>query len=298
MITYNQCPVCKSIDIFPKLDVKDYTVSKETFSIWHCTNCTLRFTQNMADQTMIGKYYQSEDYISHSDTKEGLVNSLYHSIRKFTLYLKKSLVQNQTKMKSGKILDIGCGTGAFLNTMKESGWVITGLEPDETASKKAKSLYNIQTQSPTTLFELSEKQFDAITMWHVLEHVHQLEQYMLQLRKILKDDGTLFIAVPNYTSFDASYYKEFWAAYDVPRHLYHFSPKSMDVLVEKFGMKVKTVRRMWFDSFYVSMLSENYKGNKLGLVRAVIIGKLSNLKSFLNRKKCSSVIYVIQKSKN
>ena len=226
------------------------------------------------------------------------MNTLYHSIRKFTLYLKKSLVQNQTKKKSGKILDIGCGTGAFLNTMKESGWNITGLEPDETASKKAKSLYNIQTQSPTTLFELSEKQFDAITMWHVLEHVHQLEQYMLQLRKILKDDGTLFIAVPNYLSFDASYYKEFWAAYDVPRHLYHFSPKSMDVLVEKFGMKVKTVRRMWFDSFYVSMLSENYKGNKLGLIRAVIIGKLSNLKSFLNRKKCSSVIYVIQKSTN
>jgi 2-polyprenyl-3-methyl-5-hydroxy-6-metoxy-1,4-benzoquinol methylase len=298
MVNYNQCPACKSIDIFPKLEVQDYTVSNEKFSIWHCANCSLRFTQDVADQSAIGKYYQSDNYISHSDTKTGLVNSLYHSIRKFTLNLKRALVQKQTQLKSGSILDIGCGTGAFLNTMKEAGWKITGLEPDETAIKKAKALYQIHPQSPSELFNLSDQQFDAITMWHVLEHVHQLNEYLFQLRKILKDNGTLFIAVPNYTSFDAQFYKETWAAYDVPRHLYHFSPKSIEMLVKRYGMKIKTMKPMWFDSYYVSMLSEKYRDNKLGLIRAFIIGNISNILCLFNKSKCSSVIYVIQKMTN
>jgi 2-polyprenyl-3-methyl-5-hydroxy-6-metoxy-1,4-benzoquinol methylase len=298
MVNYNQCPACKSIDIFPKLEVQDYTVSNEKFSIWHCANCSLRFTQDVADQSAIVKYYQSDNYISHSDTKTGLVNSLYHSIRKFTLNLKRLLVQKQTQLKSGAILDIGCGTGAFLNTMKEAGWKITGLEPDETAIKKAKALYQIHPQSPSELFNLSDQQFDAITMWHVLEHVHQLNEYLFQLRKILKDNGTLFIAVPNYTSFDAQFYKETWAAYDVPRHLYHFSPKSIEMLVKRYGMKIKTMKPMWFDSYYVSMLSEKYRDNKLGLIRAFIIGNISNILCLFNKRKCSSVIYVIQKMTN
>lgn len=298
MVNHNQCPACKSIDIFPKLEAQDYTVSNEKFSIWHCANCTIRFTQDVADQNSIGKYYKSDNYISHSDTKSGLVNSLYHSIRKFTLLLKRKLIQNQTQLKSGTILDIGCGTGAFLNTMKEAGWKITGLEPDDTAITKAKSLYQIHPQSSSELFNLSEQQFDAITMWHVLEHVHQLNEYFFQLRKILKDNGTLFIAVPNYTSFDAHFYKETWAAYDVPRHLYHFSPMSMELLVKRYGMKIKTIKPMWFDSYYVSMLSEKYRGNKLGLLRAVLIGKISNILCLLNKRKCSSVIYVIKKMTN
>ena len=298
MVNHNQCPACKSIDIFPKLEAQDYTVSNEKFSIWHCANCTIRFTQDVADQNSIGKYYKSDNYISHSDTKSGLVNSLYHSIRKFTLLLKRKLIQNQTQLKSGTILDIGCGTGAFLNTMKEAGWKITGLEPDDTAITKAKSLYQIHPQSSSELFNLSEQQFDAITMWHVLEHVHQLNEYFFQLRKILKDNGTLLIAVPNYTSFDAHFYKETWAAYDVPRHLNHFSPMSMELLVKRYGMKIKTIKPMWFDSYYVSMLSEKYRGNKLGLLRAVLIGKISNILCLFNKRKCSSVIYVINKMTN
>lgn len=298
MVNHNQCPACKSIDIFPKLEAQDYTVSNEKFSIWHCANCSIRFTQDVADQNSIGRYYKSDNYISHSDTKSGLVNSLYHSIRKFTLLLKRKLIQNQTQLKSGTILDIGCGTGAFLNTMKEAGWKITGLEPDDRAIAKAKSLYQIQPQSSSELFNMSEQQFDAITMWHVLEHVHQLNEYFFQIRKILKDNGTLFIAVPNYTSFDAYFYKETWAAYDVPRHLYHFSPMSMELLVKRYGMKIKTIKPMWFDSYYVSMLSEKYRGNKLGLFRAVLIGKISNILCLLNKRKCSSVIYVINKMTN
>ena len=134
------------------------------------------------------------------------------------------MIEKTTEKSTGNVLDVGCGTGAFLHTMQKAEWQITGLEPDVTARKKAKELYNLNLDNPEKLFSLPSQSFDAITMWHVLEHVHDLHNYLYQLKKLLKTSGKLFIAVPNYTCYDEKVYKEFWAAYDVPRHLYHFSP--------------------------------------------------------------------------
>ncbi len=293
MITYKQCPVCHSEQIENVLTAKDYTVSYETFTIVKCNNCTHLFTNNVAGQDEIGKYYASENYVSHSDTQEGLINKLYHVIRKRTLASKKKLLQNETGMGKGRLLDIGCGTGAFLDTMRYAGWDITGLEPDETARKKATKLYNIAPQPSHEIFGLPQNSFDAITMWHVLEHVHQLHEYIEQLKNMITANGKIFIAVPNYTSHDGQHYKSYWAAYDVPRHLYHFSPKSMHTLVKQHGLKIEKIKPMWFDSFYVSMLSEQYKNGKGNLVGAFLTGLISNLKAVFNKEKCSSIIYVI-----
>lgn len=295
MIRYTSCPVCKSEAIVPKLKAIDHTVSKEEFSIWHCNNCTARFTQDVPAQDDIGGYYASADYISHSDTKEGIINSLYHLVRKRTLASKRKLVMSETGINKGAILDIGCGTGAFLSTMKNAGWTITGLEPDAAARVKAVELYQINPLEPGKLFELIPASYNAITMWHVLEHVHQLHEYVRQIETLLTGKGKLFIAVPNYTSSDADVYGENWAGYDVPRHLYHFSPQSMEELLNTYNLKLIACKPMWFDSFYVSMLSEKYKNGKGNIFKAVINGFLSNLKAFGNTKKCSSVIYVIGK---
>jgi 2-polyprenyl-3-methyl-5-hydroxy-6-metoxy-1,4-benzoquinol methylase len=296
MITYLQCPVCESKQIANFFSAKDYTVSNETFAIVKCNDCTHMFTQNVASQNDIGKYYQSENYISHSDTQTGIINKLYHAVRKRTLLGKKNLVQKETGKLQGKILDIGCGTGAFLNTMKDANWDSTGLEPDDAARKKAIELYKIVARPSHEIFDLPHDTYDAITMWHVLEHVHQLQEYIAQLKNILTTNGKIFIAVPNYTSYDALHYGAYWAAYDVPRHLYHFSPKSMKTLVEKHGLKIVKIKPMWFDSFYVSMLSEQYKNGKSNIVKAFFIGLLSNFKTILNKEKCSSLIYVITKN--
>jgi 2-polyprenyl-3-methyl-5-hydroxy-6-metoxy-1,4-benzoquinol methylase len=295
MITYTQCPVCHSTQIEDAFSAKDYTVSKEIFIVAKCSACTHMFTQNVAAQKEIGKYYQSENYISHSDTQEGIVNKLYHAVRKRTLVSKKNLVQSETRKQQGKILDIGCGTGAFLHTMQLAGWGGIGLEPDDTARKKAEELYNIHPKPSHEIFDLPHNSYDAITMWHVLEHVHQLHEYIAQLKNMLATNGKIFIAVPNYTSYDAQHYAAYWAAYDVPRHLYHFSPASMKNLLEQHGLTIKKIKPMWFDSFYVSMLSEQYKNAKGNMVKAFFIGFLSNLKTVFNREKCSSVIYVIGK---
>ena len=296
MIHYTSCPVCKSELIQEQLTAKDYTVSQNVFSIWRCNACTVRFTQDVPEQDAIGAYYASDNYISHSDTKKGIINSLYHLVRKRTLGAKRRLVINETGILKGQILDIGCGTGAFLDTMKEANWNINGLEPDAVARNKAAELYNIHPQEPGKLFELNKGSYNAITMWHVLEHVHELHAYIKQITALLAPNGKLFIAVPNYTSKDAAIYAAHWAAYDVPRHLYHFSPQSMEKLLSMHGLKLTAFKPMWFDSFYVSMLSEQYKNGKGNIIKAVFNGFLSNLKAWGDVRKCSSVIYVVSKN--
>jgi len=295
LVHYTNCPVCGSADIRNVIAAKDYTVSGETFSIAACVVCTHRFTQDVPSAAYIGPYYKSENYISHTNTSKGLINSLYQSVRKRTLKQKRKLIERTTGIKKGNLLDVGAGTGAFANEMKQAGWQVTGLEPDADARKVGKEMFNVELADTNQFYQLPSSSFDAITMWHVLEHVHDLQGYIAQLRSLLKEDGKLFIAVPNYTSKDAAIYKEYWAAYDVPRHLYHFSPQSMKTLVEKHGMKIKTYKAMWFDSFYVCMLSSKYKNGNTNLVASFFNGLLSNLKAIGNVKRCSSVIYIISK---
>jgi 2-polyprenyl-3-methyl-5-hydroxy-6-metoxy-1,4-benzoquinol methylase len=295
VITYNQCPVCSSTNIKEVLRAKDYTVSKELFSVWHCNACTCRFTQNIPSAEDIGAYYQSADYVSHSDTKKGVINKLYHTVRNYTVQKKKQLIEKLSEKKRGSLLDVGAGTGAFAAIMLEAGWNVSGLEPDATARENALTNHQLQLQTLDALFSFNDKQFDVITLWHVLEHVHELHQYIETFHRILKDDGTLIVAVPNYTSYDAQVYKEFWAAYDVPRHLYHFSPAAMKQLMQQQNFKVVQCKPMWFDSFYVAMLSEHYKTGHNNFLRAAWNGITSNTKAMSDARKCSSVIYVIKK---
>lgn len=295
MISHPHCPVCKSTHFNAALEAKDHLVSGETFQIWECQECHLRFTNPIPSEDEIGRYYQSEEYISHSGTSEGLVNKLYHLVRRFTVRRKRKLIEKESGVTVGKILDIGSGSGEFLNAMRNAGWEVTGLEPDEGARGLAKSNYQLHFDPPQRLFEFSENEFDVITLWHVLEHVHRLDDYMGQISKILKPTGTLVIAVPNYTSYDASHYGNSWAAYDVPRHLYHFAPQSMKKLLDRFHFKLSKMKRMLFDSFYVSILSEKYRNNSFGIFSGVWIGLKSNWKALVNKGSCSSLIYLAKK---
>jgi 2-polyprenyl-3-methyl-5-hydroxy-6-metoxy-1,4-benzoquinol methylase len=293
IVHYNHCPVCGSASTRPILTAKDFTVSGENFSIWQCSDCTLRFTQDAPALDAIGRYYKSEDYISHTNTSRGLINKFYQAVRKRTLKQKRQLVCKTTSKKQGSLLDVGGGTGSFVKEMKDHGWQAMGLEPDADARRVAKEHFDCELLDSNELFSLTPNSFDAITLWHVLEHVHDLTGYINQLKLLLKSGGRLIVAVPNYTSFDASKYKENWAGYDVPRHLYHFSPEAMQTFSEKMGMQILDLKPMWFDSFYVSLLSSKYKHQTTKWVSAIWTGIRSNLKASGDRKKCSSVIYII-----
>ncbi len=295
VIHYQQCPVCGSSDFKEVLRVKDRTVSGEVFPVMECRECSLRFTQDIPNEESIAPYYKSEDYISHTATSKGIVNRLYHAVRKRTIRRKRQMIIGLTGVKTGALLDIGSGTGTFAADMQTNGWKVTALEPDEAARKVAREMHQVDLKPLAELDKLPPASFDAITMWHVLEHVHALQHYMQRLKELLKPGGRLFIAVPNYTSLDAKKYGEHWAAYDVPRHLYHFSPQSMRVLLEKNGLKLSRQLPMYYDSFYISLLSSKYRRGSVSWLDAVSTGLRSNLSAFGNKDRFSSIIYVIEK---
>jgi 2-polyprenyl-3-methyl-5-hydroxy-6-metoxy-1,4-benzoquinol methylase len=294
IVHHENCPGCQSENIRALFFAQDHTVSQKDFEVWECGACLLRFTQDVPDEASIAAYYQSEDYISHSNTSQGLINRLYQEVRKITLSQKKKKITRLSRRKTGKLLDIGCGTGDFAGTMQAAGWEVTGLEPDGGARELAKAQHGIAVFPSDHLYELGANQFDVITMWHVLEHVHRLHESLDQIKRSLKADGLLVVAVPNYQSNDAAHYGENWAAYDVPRHLYHFSPQAMQTLMAKHGFHVERYRRMPFDSFYVSLLSEKYQHGKSRLFAGGWSGLRTYTESLAAPKRSSSILYVIR----
>lgn len=290
-MSINSCPVCDSASIEKVFDGKDHSHTGEAFTAAKCTSCNFVFTQDAPDQEHIGPYYESEDYVSHSDTQKGLFFKVYHWVRNYMLGQKRKMVEQSSK--KGVLLDIGCGTGYFLNEMKNNSWKVQGIEQDEKARKYGAEKFNLKVDAPEQLNALQNESLDAVSMWHVLEHVHDLNGYITKIKNALKANGTFVVAVPNHHSHDGVHYGPFWAAWDLPIHLWHFTPDSMNTLMEKHGMKIVKHYRLPFDSFYVSMLSEKYKnGSKIS---GMFVGLVSYVKCLLNVKKCSSVVYIIKK---
>ncbi|MBL0736243.1 class I SAM-dependent methyltransferase [Flavobacterium sp. GN10] len=271
------------------LTVKDHSVSKEIFDLYYDEELDMLITSPQPELQNLGKYYESEDYISHTDNKRSLFEKAYHFVKNIALKNKLNLINSQ-QSKKGKLLDIGAGTGDFLLTAKNDGWETIGVEPSDRAKNIAKEKGISFVEETSTL---ESNSLDVITMWHVLEHVPNLELQIQELKRLLKPTGTLIIAVPNYKSFDAGHYETFWAAYDVPIHFWHFSKKSIQLLFERVDMKLEKILPMKFDSFYVSLLSEKYKNGKMNYIKAFFIGLKSNWKA-KSSKEYSSHIYVLK----
>jgi len=292
-IRHTNCPICDSKQIETRQSITDHSHTGDEFPLVRCGKCDFHFTQDIPDAVSIAPYYKSENYISHSDTQKGLFFKVYHSVRSYMLKRKQKIVEDSTSKTKGNLLDIGTGTGYFPSTMINGGWTAEGIEQDIDTRKYAAEKFNLKVQDTPELYNLKENSFDAVTMWHVLEHVHDLNDYIKKVHSLLKTDGKFIVAVPNHKSFDAKYYGNYWAAWDIPIHLWHFHPESMENLMKKHQFKVEKTIPMPFDAAYVSMLSEQYKsGSKLpGLIKGIWFA----LKGKLTPEKCSSVIYIIGK---
>ncbi len=292
----NLCPACNASTFIPYLEVKDHSVSHETFQLVECTSCGLVFTNPRPEPEAIGKYYKSEEYISHTNSSSGLMNKAYQLARKRAIVGKMKVLESMNA-DPRMLLDYGCGTGEFLAAAKAKGWVCAGLEPDEGARSQARKNYSLNVEDPEHLKNLPSGQFGAITLWHVLEHVHDLQETVKQLRRCLSTKGVLIIAVPNRTSYDAEVYGPYWAAYDVPRHLYHFSKKPMLQLIEKAGFTCHSVQPLFFDPFYIALLSGKYKNGSSNPVTAAFTGLQTTLKGKKDIEKNSSLLYIFKVAK-
>ena len=293
MKTYDNCPICASSSFRDHMICKDNTGSKDTFSIVQCIECEFTFTNPIPLEENIGRYYESDEYISHSNTNKGLVNFLYQKVRKYTLDKKVALLKQLSK--GSKLLDIGCGTGEFLDLAQRHQYKVEGIEPSYPARTQAIENYGLTVNKEPYLALLPSNSFDYITMWHVLEHVYHLNDRMAELKRLVKKDGHIIIAVPNRKSYDAQKYQEYWAAYDVPRHLYHFTQKDIVALSEKHGLVVTETLPMKFDSLYVSMLSEKYKNGTGNLLGAFLTGLKSNSVAKVQGGYSSQVYIIKQK---
>lgn len=274
------------------LTVKDHSVSGEEFQLLHNKELDLLETFPQPQGKKLSEYYKSEDYISHTDAKRNLFEKVYHLVRTISLKRKLKLI-NSLHSEEKTLLDIGCGTGDFLETAKKNEWNVVGVEPDENARTIANSKTNNSAFDIKHLETLKENSFDVITLWHVLEHLPDLEMHIKLFKHLLKPNGTLVIAVPNFKSYDAQHYKNFWAAYDVPRHLWHFSKASIKKLFHEEQLKLVRILPMKFDAYYVSLLSEKYKSGFMNPIKAFWIGWSSNLKGNVS-KEYSSHIYVLK----
>ena len=295
MIKLDKCPLCdnKNINLF--LKSKDYSTSKELFNIEKCNACDFLFTNPRPKEEKIGDYYISENYLSHTNKKEGLFNTLYQIVRKIAIRSKTKLLVKTIKPKSH--LDIGCGTGEFLKSCKDRGVNVTGIEPSESARKMAINNYGLDIKENTDLNQFDNNTFDSVSMWHVLEHIYNIHETVNSLSKILKNDGVAIVAVPNHKSYDSKYYKKYWAAWDLPIHINHFCPETIERLFKTNGFTLEKKIGMKYDAFYVSILSNEYKNGMKQYLKGFVIGLISNILAYLKIYEFSSTIYIFRNHK-
>lgn len=260
----------------------------------------MRITNDFPTENEIGKYYETSDYISHSDTKKGIVNAVYHGVRQLMLRKKANWIEVNSGLKTGKMLDVGAGTGYFANTMKERGWDVSVVEKSKMAREFAEK--NFQLSAYPSMEDLKKNSksensatLDVISLWHVLEHLEHLNESFSQFNKLLKPGGNLVIAVPNCNSYDARKYQNLWAAYDVPRHLWHFRKEQMEILAKKHGFSISEIKKMPFDAFYISMISEKYSGKPFAFLKGILSGIGGYFTSISDKSRSSSLVYFLKK---
>lgn len=298
MTEIHQCPICNGTSFAPFITCIDHAVSHETFRLMRCMNCELLITSPQPTSEHANRYYESPAYISHSSKAQNSIDKVYVAARTFTLRWKMSIIEKHAPVSTRKnLLDFGSGVGEFLKVAKSKGWNIAGVEPSPQARERVADIISKEIKPSLEEVTQDKKKFDVITAWHVLEHVHELNNTIGTLKNLLEEKGTLIIAVPNHRSWDANYYKQYWAAYDVPRHLWHFSIKSMTRLLESHALRITTILPMRLDAFYVSLLSEKYRAGSFNIARMATSFIMALRSNHYARKNMeySSLIYIVKR---
>jgi SAM-dependent methyltransferase len=297
MTEEGSCLVCGSTDPAVLFTAKDHLVSGKNFVLKRCRVCGFTFTDDPPDEKDITEFYVSEDYISHSDKKQSLTDHVYHLARNYMLRKKYNLVHKMSGRETGTLLDIGSGTGYFADYMNRKGWNVKGVELSDQAREYSISRFGLTAVSPRDVPVIKDGSVDCITLWHVLEHLYDPVMWLKEISRILKDDGNCIIALPNIKSADAVWFGNGWAALDVPRHLWHFSPETLPAFINGYGFICTKVIPMPLDIYYISSLSYRNRGCKLPLLRGIVTGLFLTVKSLAKKDKASSLIYVILKQR-
>ena len=297
-IKLKKCPVCEGNEFKLKYSLKDYRITQEPFTLASCQNCNFIVTQDVPPFDRIGKYYESPEYLEHSNKSEGIFDLTYNTLRRTMFAYKYRMIKNLHGEKT--ILDIGAGSGQFLHYMDQKGYKVSGVELSSKAREYAKNNFGLILKTPEELHSIDNtSKFYTITLWHVIEHLYDVHKTIQKLSTLLERDGYLIIAVPNSDSFDAKYYGKYWAGWDAPRHLWHFTPSTLRSVMKKHGFEAQKIRFLPFDPFFNALLSENYRHGKsiFNIFRALLVGTLSFIRGIIDIERSSSIVYIFSKNK-
>ncbi len=295
LVADTRCPVCGGERLRDLWICQDRLTRRGSFTVCVCESCAFRFTNPYPPQEEIGVFYESEDYVPVSNTSKGLINKGYHLARRVMLRAKRAMVCRLARRASGRLLDIGCGTGEFAGTMQAAGWEVQGIEPHAAARESARSRFGVPVADVAEQKALPDQAYDVITLWHVLEHAHDVNRSFRELDRLLAPGGTVLIGVPNYTSYDAVFYRDKWAAYDTPRHLYHFEPDTMRRLAAKHGFEVAALRPLLFDPLYIPLLTEKEREDRSWL-RGLCVAAASFAVSLAHPERCTAIAYALRRA--
>ncbi len=287
-----RCPYCQSDSSDLHLKLKDYFLTQEDFEIYRCPHCGLLFTWPRPNDSELGRYYKSDDYLSHNESKKGIIPFIYNRVKRVNIKNKFNIATTAAKGK--RMLDFGCGVGDFIFYAKQNGYEVAATDVSDNARNAAAKKLGTPLPSPQQVFEMPDNSFDIITMWHVLEHIGDLKTQIFHLDRLLAQDGRLVIALPDYLSYDAQHYQKMWAAYDVPRHLNHFDKNSLQNLFSTTQLKLVDTKPLKWDSYYISMMSEKYRGASLSFVRGLVQGFKSN-RAARKSGEYSSMVYIFER---
>ena len=292
MKSVTHCSLCGNSNLNTVLTVKDWLVTKELFDVVECSACKSRHTSPIPEKREIDRYYNSDEYRPHNLHRRKMSDLIYRTIRGMMIEKKKKWIRSFSRLKRGRLLDVGSGTGEFAASMRNNGWEVCCVESSEQIRSIAKENFNLDVISPNVWLGKDKSSFDVITFWHTLEHVESPKLYLETAKSQLNEKGTIFIGVPNFTSYDAMFYGKNWAAYDAPRHITHFDPSSMGKFFDVCDLKLLGIIGLPYDAYYVSMLSSKNLGKNFigGLFR----GFISNRKAKADTKRFSSLIYAVR----
>ena len=290
-----KCLVCHSDQVRKVMDITDHLVSHESFILKECEQCKFRFISDPPEADVAYKYYETEEYVEHSDSSEGLINIVYHRARRWMLQYKYRIMKKAGRTQ--KLLDFGTGTGYFINFMKTKGFQVHGVEISDKARKFGKESFQLDIHHPNDIYSDSfPTKFGYITFWHVLEHIYNPDEVLNRVRELMDDQGLLIVALPNYDCLEEKIYLNYWNGYDIPRHLWHWNKSSFIQYMERLGFQIKRTGMLPLDPFYNGLISESYRKKTWAHILIPFIGITSLLRGWLNHEKASSIVYYFEKA--
>jgi 2-polyprenyl-3-methyl-5-hydroxy-6-metoxy-1,4-benzoquinol methylase len=303
------CPLCNSDKYERHLRAPDrfHLAAGNLFEIVRCVTCGFIYLNPRPRIECLPEFYQDKNYQPFLSAQSGKSwwDRIYNLARSYAVCGKR--VKIEKLKRKGQLLDIGCGTGEFLNEMQKHGWQATGIEKDPRAAEVARQRYGLDVlTTDLTSSHFAQNSFDVITFWHVLEHLPDPLHTLQRAKKMLKEDGLMLVAAPNISSYDARFYRSRWAALDAPRHLHHFVPATLARLCQAAGLEMFTARQMVLDAFYNCLMSERIIASidtykefflPLFLLRGFGVAGISLLLSRLGNGG-SSILYFIKKLEN